>query len=130
MTRKNKSEIGWKKHPRPQMRRGLFHMLENGWHLNGRDICVPFPPQAPLSGYEGDVGTKLCYEVSFVLPETFTKKRVLLHFGAVDQVAEVWVNGTCVGTHEGGYLPFSFDITDTVLRRGENRLEVKVTETE
>ena len=72
MTLKTKNEIGWKKHPRPQLRRGLFHMLEKGWRLNGQDICVPFPPQAPLSGYEGDVGTRLCYEVSFVLPESFT----------------------------------------------------------
>ena len=124
----NRNEIGWKKHPRPQMRRGLFYMIERGWRLNGRDICVPFPPQAPLSGYEGDMGTKLCYEVSFVLPESFTKERILLHFGAVDQVAEVWVNGVCAGVHEGGYLPFFFDITEIVLRAGENRLEVKVTD--
>ena len=128
MTLKDKNEIGWKKHPRPQLRRGLFHILEKGWRFNGRDICVPFPPQAPLSGYEGDVVTKLCYEVSFVLPETFTKERILLHFGAVDQVAEVWVNGRCVGSHEGGYLPFSFDITEVVSRTGENRLEVKGTD--
>ncbi len=128
MTRKNKNEIGWKKHPRPQMRRGLFHMIESGWRLNGREICVPFPPQAPLSGYEGDIGTRLCYEVSFVLPANFTKERILLHFGAADQVAEVWLNGTCMGTHEGGYLPFSFDITEAVFRTGENRLEVKVTD--
>lgn len=128
MNIKTNNEIGWKKHPRPQLRRGLFHMIQEGWRLNGRDICVPFPPQAPLSGYEGDMGTKLCYEVSFVLPENFTKKRVLLHFGAVDQVAEVRVNGTCVGNHEGGYLPFFFDITEVVSRTGENRLEVKVTD--
>ena len=128
MTIKTNKEIGWKKHPRPQLRRGLFHMIGNGWSLNGRDICVPFPPQAPFSGYEGDIETRLCYEVSFVLPENFTKERVLLRFGAVDQVAEVFLNGHFVGVHEGGYLPFSFDISDTVLRRGENRLEVKVTD--
>lgn len=128
MTRKNKNEIGWKKHPRPQLRRRIFQMIESGWCLNGRDICVPFPPQAPLSEYEGDIGTKLCYEVSFVLPESFAKERVLLHFGAVDQVAEVFVNGVCVGTHEGGYLPFSFDVTEVVSRTGVNRLEVKVTD--
>ena len=128
MTLKDKNEIGWKKHPRPQLRRGLFHILEKGWCLNGRDIRVPFPSQAPFSGYEGDMATRLCYEVSFVLPETFKKKRILLHFGAVDQVADVWVNGHCVGTHEGGYLPFSFDITEVVFRTGENRLEVKVTD--
>lgn len=125
---KNKDEIGWRKHPRPQLRRGGFHIIESGWRLNGRDICVPFPPQAPLSGYEGDMVTELCYEVSFVLPESFIKERVLLHFGAVDQKAEVWVNGTCVGTHEGGYLPFSFDVTHVVDRTGKNRLEVKVTD--
>jgi len=128
MTLKDINEIGWKKHPRPQMRRELFHILDKGWKLNGHDICVPFPPQAPFSGYEGDLVTELCYEVSFVLPANFTKERVLLHFGAVDQVTEVWVNGQCVGTHEGGYLPFSFDITEVVFREGENRLEVRVTD--
>lgn len=128
MNIKSNKEIGWKKHPRPQLRRELFHVIEKEWRLNGRDIRVPFPPQAPLSGYEGDTGTMLCYEVSFVLPENFTKERILLHFGAVDQVAEVWVNGTCVGTHEGGYLPFSFDISEVVLRAGKNHLEVKVTD--
>lgn len=128
MTVKTNNEVGWKKHPRPQLRRGLFHMIEEGWRLNGRDICVPFPPQAPLSGYQGDMVTRLCYEVSFVLPKTFTKERILLHFGAVDQVAEVFLNGQFVGTHEGGYLPFFFDITEAVSYAGENRLEVKVTD--
>ena len=125
---KMRNETGWKKHPRPQMCRELFQILDKGWRLNGQDICVPFPPQAPLSGYEGDLVTELCYEVSFVLPESFTKERVLLHFGAADQVAEVFVNGVGVGTHEGGYLPFFFDITEVVRRTGENRLEVKVTD--
>ncbi|MBQ8798759.1 MAG: glycoside hydrolase family 2 [Lachnospiraceae bacterium] len=128
MTSRTSNEIGWKKHPRPQLRRGLFHMISEGWSLNGGDICVPFPPQAPRSGYEGDIGTRLCYEVSFVLPESFVKERILLHFGAVDQVAEVWVNDHCVGTHEGGYLPFSFDITEVVYPTGENKLTVKVTD--
>ena len=128
MTLKANNEIGWKKHPRPQLRREKFHIIESGWRLNGQDIFAPFPPQAPLSGYEGDIGTKLCYEVSFVLPETFTKERVLLHFGAVDQMAEVRVNGHCVGNHEGGYLPFSFDITEAVLRVGENKLSVEATD--
>ena len=128
MNLKTNKEIGWKKHPRPQMRRGLFHMLDEGWKLNSQDIRVPFPPQAPFSGYKGDMVTKLYYEVSFVLPESFTKERILLHFGAVDQVAEVFVNGIFVGSHEGGYLPFFFDVTEVVSRAGENRLEVKVTD--
>jgi len=128
MKLKTSNEIGWIKHPRPQLRRGLYHVVDMQWKLNGQHIRVPFPPQAPLSGYQGDVGTTLCYEVPFTLPYYFSKKRVLLHFGAVDQVAEVWVNGVCVGTHEGGYLPFSFDITEVVFRDRKNRLEVKVTD--
>lgn len=128
MKLKTNNETGWKKHPRPQLRRELFCVLDKGWKLNGCDIRVPFPPQAPLSEYEGDVGTRLCYEVSFALPDTFTKERVLLCFGAVDQEAEVWLNGQYLGIHEGGYLPFSFDITEAVFCEGENRLEVKVTD--
>ncbi len=67
----------------------------------------------------------LRYKTSFTLPTNFLSEifRALLHFGAVDQVAEVFVNGERVVRHEGGYLPFSADITD-VLRPGENRLEV------
>ena len=128
MTMRCNSEIGWKKHPCPQMRRELFHILEEGWRLNGKEIRVPFPPEAPLSGYEEELGTKLCYEVLFSVPEIFTKEKILLRFGAVDQVAEVWLNGHCIGMHEGGYLPFFFDVTEVVSRKEENRLEVKVTD--
>ena len=67
---------------------------------------------------------------AFTLPEGFAAPgfRVLLHFGAVDQVAEAWVNGKSVVRHEGGYLPFSADITAALLP-GENRLEVKAVDT-
>ena len=118
---------GWTGYyPRPQLRRDSFFPLAGGWTLNGRPIRAPWPPQAPLSGYGGDVGDVLRYETAFTLPQGFAPQghRVLLHFGAVDQVAEVWVNGQRAARHEGGYLPFSADITDA-LRDGENRLEVK-----
>ena len=113
-------------YPRPQLRRGSFFPLDRVWRLNGRPIQAPWPPQATLSGWVGDVGDVLRYETVFTLPEGFAPPdhRVLLHFGAVDQVAQVWLNGVDVVRHEGGYLPFSADITDA-LRRGENRLEVK-----
>ncbi len=117
-------------YPRPQLRRGSFYPLNQGWTLNGRPINLPWPPQAPLAGWPGEVGEVLCYETAFTLPEGFVPQewRVLLHFGAVDQTAQVWVNGTPVARHEGGYLPFSADITD-MLAQGENRLEVKAVDT-
>ncbi|MDE6260922.1 MAG: glycoside hydrolase family 2 [Oscillospiraceae bacterium] len=122
---------GWNRYyPRPQLRRDSFFPINEGWTLNGRPIRVPWPPQAPLSGWEGEVGDVLRYETAFTLPDGFAppNHRVLLHFGAVDQVAEVWVNGTAVIRHEGGYLPFSADVTDA-LRPRENRLEVKAVDT-
>ena len=116
--------------PRPQLRRASFLPLSDGWTLEGRPIRVPWPPQAALSGYSGRVGDVLHYETHFTLPEDFLppKHRLLLHFGAVDQAAEVWLNGVPAVRHEGGYLPFSADIT-SALRKGENRLTVTATDT-
>ena len=116
--------------PRPQLRRASFLPLSDGWTLEGRPIRVPWPPQAALSGYSGRVGDVLHYETHFTLPEDFLppKHRLLLHFGAVDQAAEVWLNGVPAVRHEGGYLPFSADITAALLP-GENRLEVKAVDT-
>lgn len=122
---------GWERYyPRPQLRRNSFFPLNEGWTLNGRPIRTPWPPQAPLSGYGGAVGNVLRYETAFTLPEGFAPRghRVLLHLGAVDQVAEVWVNGRSAVRHEGGYLPFSADVTQ-LLCAGENRLEVKAVDT-
>ena len=124
-------QSGWaRSYPRPQLRRDSFFPLEGGWTLNGRPIRAPWPPQAPLSGYDGAAGEVLRYETAFTLPVGFLPRdhRAVLRFGAVDQVAEVWVNGTSVIRHEGGYLPFSADITDA-LGPGENRLEVKAVDT-
>lgn len=124
-------QSGWNRdYPRPQLRRDSFFPLDGDWTVNGRPIRVPWPPQAPLSHYGGRVADVLWYETAFTLPEGFAPKghRVLLHFGAVDQVAEVFVNGVSVVRHEGGYLPFSADIT-AALRPGENRLEVKAVDT-
>ena len=113
-------------YPRPQMRRESFLSLcTPGWTLEGQSINVPFAPQSPLSGYEGPVGERLHYERRFTLPEGFRREdeRVILHLGAVDQLAGVKVNGVQVAYHEGGYLPFEADVTDA-LQPGENLLEV------
>ena len=122
-------QMPWQEYPRPQMRRDKYCVLNGTWKCNGSDILVPFAPQAPLSGYGKKVDDKLVYEKTFLVPADFTKEKILLHFGAVDQIATVWLNGEKLGSHEGGYLPFSFDITKSVKRDGENRLKVEVTDT-
>ncbi len=118
----------WQDYPRPQMRRQGYMSLNGIWMLNGGKILVPFPPQSYLSGYKGSVGSRLEYQRTFPLTADNVGKRVLLHFGAVDQVAEVFVNGSFVGKHEGGYLPFSFDIT-VFVHEGENLLKVRAKDT-
>lgn len=118
--------MGWNTvYPRPILRRDSFFPLCSGWTLRGKPIRVPWPPEARLSGFQGEFGPELDYRVSFSLPEGFwgAGRRVLLHFGAVDQRAEVFLNGRPAGAHEDGYLPFSFDITG-LLRDGENELRV------
>ena len=92
-------------------------------------IIVPFSPESMLSGVGKIVmpHQRLHYRKKFTLPEGFKKSRVLLHFGAVDQECSVFVNGIRVGGHKGGYLPFHFDITDS-LRQGENVLTLSVTD--
>ena len=122
-------QMPWQEYPRPQMRRDKYCLLNGTWKCNGSDILVPFAPQAALSGYGKKVDDRLVYEKTFVIPADFTKERILLHFGAVDQIATVWVNGEKVGSHEGGYLPFSFDITKAVKRDGENSLRVEAIDT-
>ena len=128
----------WEEYPRPQMRRDSYISLCGEWKLSVSDgettstlgsIKVPFPPESKLSGIERTLqkGEKYIYEKSFTLADDFNRGRVVLHFGAVDQICILSVNGTPVGEHIGGYLPFSFDITDA-LRDGENLISLEVTD--
>lgn len=119
-------EKKWQSYPRPQLRRTTYVILNGTWQLDGQDIELPFAPQSCLSGFHGAIGEQMVYNTAFTLPTDFKKERILLHFGAVDEVAEVYVNDILVGRHEGGYLHFSFDITDAVKRDGENQLRVNV----
>ena len=125
-------------YPRPQLRRESFYNLNGVWDYAvtpsgdepgvwDGEIVVPFSPEAPLSGAaRGPTKDEyLHYRRGFTLPEGFQKSRVLLHFGAVDQIAEVFVNGVSAAKHSGGYWPFSADIT-SLLREGENILRVTV----
>lgn len=126
-----------KEYPRPQLVRDSFFSLNGNWKyainqtadVNDYDgeILVPFSPEAKLSGVSRMVRPEdyLHYKKVFVLPEGFRKERVILHFGAVDQECVVALNGQVLGEHKGGYLAFSFDVTDK-LCKGENELKLCV----
>ncbi|MBQ4282672.1 MAG: glycoside hydrolase family 2 [Lachnospira sp.] len=119
---------GWESHPRPQFKREKWCVLDKGWKLNSRDINVPYPPQSKLSGYDKEVEERLVYICEFGVPDEFDKERILLHFGAVDQIADVYVNDKHVTHHEGGYLPFNVDVTDVLKTGTVNKLTVCVTD--
>lgn len=125
-------------YPRPQLKRSSYLNLNGLWDYaittsptppisyDGK-ILVPFSPESSLSGVNRQVGSDeyLWYHTVFTLAKSFVKDRVLLNFGAVDSVCDVFVNGTQVCRHEGGYNAFSVDITDA-LRKRDNSLVVRV----
>ena len=132
------TEQPYTEYPRPQMQRESYLNLNGRWDLavwrKGEtkqlgSILVPFPPEARISGIERWTkrDERLIYTRAFTLPEGFKKETVLLHFGAADQYAAIYLNDRLVGKNEGGYLPFSFDITDA-LTAGENLLRVEITD--
>lgn len=126
------SSIKWLSYPRPQLRRNSYISLNGTWTLDGEEIEVPFAPQSRLSKYRGKVGEHLTYKRAFIYSPEFDwveNGRVILHFGAVDEVCEVYVNDTYIGKHEGGYLHFSFDITDALIKDAMNELRVEVEDT-
>ena len=113
----------WQVYPRPQMRRDSYINLNGEWDFavsSGKPetfdmrITVPFCPESRLSGIgrHFEEGAPLWYRRRFLLPEGFRRERVLLHIGAADQIAEVFVNGQHLCRHEGGYASFCVDITE------------------
>lgn len=117
-------------YPRPMLKRQSFFNLNGEWFLDNTSIDIPFPPQSTLSHYNKEVNDHLTYIKEFQLPQDFVPEnhRILLHFGAIDQIARVYINNQYLGEHIGGYLPFSFDITD-FLKDAVNQLRVDVTDT-
>ena len=127
-------------YPRPQMVRKDWLNLNGLWDcaITDKDastprqwlgkILVPFPVESALSGVMKMVGetNQLWYRRAFSVPKGWKNKRVLLHFGAVDWEAKVFINGKQLGTHRGGYDGFSFDITDALKAKGENEIVVNV----
>lgn len=127
--------VPWDVYPRPQLKRDSFFCLNGQWDFEfsenmpqvfSRKIIVPFAPESILSGiFEvKEDGQKLFYKKEFVLPENFVKDRVFLHFGAVDQITKVYLNGEKLGVNIGGYNHFSFEITDFL--KETNQLIVQV----
>lgn len=115
-------------YPRPQMVRKSWLNLNGLWdyaiihksqpqpEVFDGQILVPFPIESALSGVMKTVGeeNRLWYRRTFRIPRTWEGRNVLLHFGAVDFDATVWINGKKAGAHRGGYDPFAFDITDAL----------------
>jgi hypothetical protein len=128
-----------KEYPRPQMVRATWTNLNGLWDyaITGTgasqpatwegQILVPYPIESALSGVKKSLlpSQNLWYKRSFTKPVLKAGEKVKLNFGAVDYEATVFVNGTQVGKHEGGYTEFSFDITAS-LKDGNNEIVVKV----
>ena len=123
-------------YPRPQFRRKDWVNLNGRWDFAisstterpsrfGSKIVVPFPVESYLSGVQRRVpdGGSVWYRRSFTAPKG---ERLLLNFEASDWDTTVWVNGGEVGRHQGGYDPFTFDITDSLKGRGLQELVVRV----
>lgn len=130
-------------YPRPQLRRRQWLCLNGKWdYMGGKNlpdpddadtpiafnghvekILVPFPPESYLSGIDKSQEINMWYKRSFVIPDSWKGSHIMLNFGAVDNEATIFVNGLKVGTHQGGYDSFSFDITK-YLKLGKNILVV------
>lgn len=126
-------------YPRPQMVRSEWRNLNGLWEyqpgtatdpvpagqtLSG-EILVPFPVESAISGVM-EHHERLWYRRMFEVPSAWQGKRILLHFGAVDWESELYVNGSSVGVHKGGYDPFSYDITPYLNPSGSQELIVRV----
>lgn len=142
---KTRYEIGsmpLSEYPRPQLRRDSYLCLNGEWSFGkckieenienlGEKILVPFSPETESSGigngFSLGVDEKLVYERDFDIDENMLLGSTVIHFGAVDQSCQVFVNGAKVGEHRGGYTPFSFEI-GRYLSVGKNKLRVEVTD--
>jgi len=127
-------------YPRPQMERtewlnmnGLWDYaiipidIEKPGSFDGK-ILVPFSAESALSGVRGEVGpeNRLWYHRTFDVPRVWKGRKILLNFGASDWETKVWINGKEIGSHQGGYDAFTFDITEALLKKGQQEILVSV----
>lgn len=120
-------------YPRPDFKRECWYSLNGEWQFDfeenrinsldewmndctfSKKIIVPFTYQTKKSGIQENVfHDKVWYKKVFMIPKAMNGKRIFLKFGAVDYKARVWINGTYMGDHEGGYTPFQFEITEQI----------------
>lgn len=127
-------------YPRPQLERTDWVNLNGEWEYaikpkgevepNSFDgnILVPFAVESSLSGVQKEVGenNELWYKRSFAVPANWKNKDVVLNFGAVDWKADVFVNDILIGSHQGGFTPFSFNITPYLTGKSNQKLVVRV----
>ena len=127
-------------YPRPRLVRNEWKNLNGLWdyeitklgvnkpNFYKNKILVPFPIESSLSGVQKNVGkdNELWYHSTFIIPKLWKGKNIILHFGGVDWKSEVWINDVYVGSHQGGYDPFSFDITSYLNNKKNQKLVVKV----
>jgi beta-galactosidase/beta-glucuronidase len=127
-------------YPRPQMKRGEWMNLNGSWDYAIRykeeakpsqyqgKILVPFAIESALSGVGKTVGenNQLWYRRTVQIPSAMRGKKLLLHFGAVDWEAEIFINGKSAGLHKGGYDPFSIDITRFLTKKAAQEIMVRV----
>jgi beta-galactosidase/beta-glucuronidase len=128
-------------YPRPQLRRAQWESLNGTWEFHideaaelrapeevpfARRILVPFSPETQRSGIADEGLYRACwYRRQVAVPDLAADQRLLLHFGAVDYQATVWVAGQRATVHEGGYAPFTTDVTDLVRGRREAAIVVR-----
>jgi len=128
-------------YPRPQMVRTNWMNLNGIWQFQSTTsldeavpekgaklsskILVPFPVESAISGIMTHYD-KMWYRRTFNVPSEWAGQRVLIHFGAVDYQSEVFINGTSMGIHKGGYDPFTYDITSSLVSNGSQEITVRV----
>lgn len=126
-------------YPRPQLVRKDWMNLNGVWQFQpgtgatesvpqgnlSRVILVPFAVESAISGVK-EHHARLWYRRKFTVPATWNSQHVILNFGAVDYESEIYINGTSIGVHRGGYDPFSFDITKYLKASGEQEITVRV----
>ncbi len=126
-------------YPRPQMVRADWQNLNGLWNYavtpaaasgfeaEGK-ILVPFAIESSLSGVGKSVGrdNALWYEREFTVPSKWKGRDIILHFGAVDWLSELWINGQKVGEHKGGFTPFEYNITPYLKKSGKQTLTMRV----
>jgi len=127
-------------YPRPLLERSEWVNLNGLWDyailkagfaepskFDGQ-ILVPFAVESSLSGVQKTVGdeNEVWYKRNFTVPAKWKNNKILLHFGAVDWKSEIWLNDIKIGTHTGGYTPFTFDIQPFLNKTGDQKLVVRV----